>query len=151
MKKRSKLGLKFPALKKDILPPLVISVKAPSQKKKKAEAKQKKILPQKQHKLLLAKEEYRSMLEYFQKKYPKSFPKKPRPLAISIHKTIRSLPETPYSGHKIWRFLRIYTGSKLYRKNLIKGTARIDLAGNITSKITAKEVKFIKEKKNQKK
>lgn len=82
---------------------------------------------------LLTPKEYSLILEYLKKTYPKCFSTNntPLPLAVGIHKQLLLTEGLPFAKVKIRRFLKRYTGSKEYHKNLILGKPRIDLEGNI--------------------
>ena len=92
---------------------------------------------------LLTHEEYLAMLEYLQKTYPKCFSARdthPLPLALGIHKQLLASEELPFAKVKIRRFLKRYTRSKEYRKNLIIGSPRVGLQGNQIGVVTEEEI-----------
>ena len=93
--------------------------------------------------LLLTHEEYLAILEYLQKTYPKCFPVSNTPLlplAVGIHKQLLASEELPFAKVKIRRFLKRYTRSKEYRRNLIIESPRVDLQGNQIGIVTEEEV-----------
>ena len=92
---------------------------------------------------MLIHEEYSSILEYLQKTYSKCFPvgnTPPLPLAVGIHKQLLASEELPFTKVKIRRFLKRYTTSKEYRRNLIVGNPRVDLNGNYWGTVTEEEI-----------
>lgn len=96
---------------------------------------------------LLTPEEYLVILEYLQKNYPKCFSARnthPLPLALGIHKQLLVNEGLPFAKVKIRRFLKRYTRSKEYRKNLIIGSPRVDLQGNQIGVVTEEEVDRVK-------
>ena len=94
-----------------------------------------------QAKILLTPEEYSAILKYLQKTYPKCFaPINPLPLAVGIHKQLLVSEGLPFAKVKIRRFLKRYTTSKEYRRNLIIGSPRVDLQGNQIGLVTEEEV-----------
>jgi sRNA-binding protein len=92
--------------------------------------------------ILLTPEEYLVILKHLQTTYPKCFPAKttPLPLAVGIHKQLLASEELPFAKVKIRRFLKRYTTSKEYRRNLIIGSPRVDLQGNQIGLVTEEEV-----------
>ena len=92
--------------------------------------------------ILLTPEEYLVILKHLQTTYPKCFPAKttPLPLAVGIHKQLLASEELPFAKVKIRRFLKRYTTSKEYRRNLIIGSPRVDLQGNQIGMVTEEEV-----------
>lgn len=94
-----------------------------------------------QAKILLTLEEYSAILKHLQKTYPKCFaPINPLPLAVDIHKQLLVSEGLPFAKVKIRRFLKRYTTSKEYRRNLIIGSPRVDLQGNQIGLVTEEEV-----------
>ena len=94
-----------------------------------------------QAEMLLTPEEYLAILKHLQTTYPKCFvPVNPLPLAIGIHKQLFLSTGLPFAKVKIRRFLKRYTRSKEYRRNLIIGNPRIDLLGNQIGVVTEEEV-----------
>ena len=92
---------------------------------------------------LLTHEEYLAIVEYLQKTYPKCFSARdthPLPLALGIHKQLLASEELPFAKVKIRRFLKRYTRSKEYRKNLIIGSPRVGLQGNQIGVVTEEEI-----------
>jgi predicted transposase/invertase (TIGR01784 family) len=103
--------------------------------------------------ILLTHEEYLAIVEYLQKNYPKCFPARntpPLPLALGIHKQLLASEGLPFAKVKIRRFLKRYTRSKEYRRNLIIGSPRVDLQGNQTGTVTEEEVNYAKWKEVKK-
>ena len=91
--------------------------------------------------ILLTLEEYSAILKHLQKTYPKCFaPINPLPLAVGIHKQLLVSEGLPFAKVKIRRFLKRYTTSKEYRRNLIIGSPRVDLQGNQIGLVTEEEV-----------
>lgn len=92
--------------------------------------------------ILLTPEEYLVILKHLQTTYPKCFPAKttPLPLAVGIHKQLLASEELPFAKVKIRRFLKRYTTSKEYQRNLIIGSPRVDLQGNQIGLVTEEEV-----------
>lgn len=91
--------------------------------------------------ILLTPQEYSSILEHLQTTYPKCFvPVNPLPLAVGIHKQLLLSTGLPFAKVKIRRFLKRYTRSKEYRRNLIIRSPRIDLQGNQVGVVTEEEV-----------
>lgn len=94
-----------------------------------------------QAKILLTLEEYSAILKHLQKTYPKCFaPINPLPLAVDIHKQLLVSEGLPFAKVKIRRFLKRYTTSKEYRRNLIIGSPRVDLQGNQIGLVTEKKL-----------
>ncbi len=91
-------------------------------------------------KFFISDEEYKEVLEYLQQHYPSCF-KADRitPLAVGISNQIFAI-NSPYSKVKIRRFLRRYTKSAKYRKNLMIGANRYNLDGSISSQVLEEEV-----------
>ena len=85
----------------------------------------------KSKKQLLAKSEYKEMLSYMQKHFPKVFPvdSTPLPLAIGIRNQIFNIPDLPFSRMKIRKFFKIYTGKRTYQKELVVDNNRFNLDG----------------------
>ena len=94
----------------------------------------------------ISDEHYQKILSYLNQYYSKSFPKDQElvPLAVGIHNQIFVIEDLPFSNINIKRFLKKYTSTKEYRKNLLAGKDRFDLHGNPTSKILEEEVNPIK-------
>ena len=108
----------------------------------------------KSKKQLLAKSEYKEMLSYMQKHFPKAFPvdSTPLPLAIGIRNQIFNIPDLPFSRMKMRKFFKIYTGKRTYQKELVVDNNRFNLDGTIASTITAEETNWLvwKEPRNNK-
>ncbi len=85
-------------------------------------------------------EEYKEILEYLQQHYPVCFKvDKVIPLAVGISNQIFAI-NSPYSKVKIRRFLRRYTRSAKYRKNLMIGVNRYNLDESVSSQVLEEEV-----------
>ena len=99
----------------------------------------------KSKKQLLAKSEYKEMLSYMEKHFPKAFPVNsvPLPLAIGIRNQIFNISDLPFSRMKIRKFFKIYTGKRTYLKELVVDNNRFNLDGTIASAITAEETNWL--------
>ena len=96
-------------------------------------------------KLLLEKSEYKEMLSYMQKHYPKCFlaSGEALPLALGIHHQIFSNEDLPFSRMKIRKFLKAYTRQKSYRNILISNDNRYNLDGSSASKVLPEEANWL--------
>lgn len=100
----------------------------------------------KEKKLLMPKEEFQEKLKYLQTKYPKCFTTPPSPLAIGIHKELISLEKDYMSTITIRNIFKIYTKSKEYRKNHLRGKDRLNLDGTVHSQVTDEQMENFKQK-----
>lgn len=92
-------------------------------------------------KAFISKEAYLEILKYLQMNYPKCFSiESPLPLAVGIHKQLLALEDLPFSKGKLRIAIKRYTQSKLYRSKITLGSDRVDLNGEITSKVLEQEI-----------
>jgi len=87
-----------------------------------------------------------------QKHFPNTFPYNldPVPLAVGIHNQIFAIPDLPFTRMKIRKFLKIYTSTRDYRKELIVDNSRFNLDGTIASKILPEETNWLVWQKTRK-
>lgn len=85
----------------------------------------------------------RKSLDYLYATYPKCFiGKNKKPLKIGIHKNVfADLPKefTKLEKKHLKKAIQYYCNNIFYLKEIVTGTPRIDLNGNIVSQITDKE------------
>jgi sRNA-binding protein len=72
---------------------------------------------------------YETILRFLQKRYPKCFTKKPKLLAINIHKELFILLSEKFSKTAIQQFLYVYCTKSKYRKALLNKKSRVNLDG----------------------
>ena len=90
---------------------------------------------------IMEHQEYIDILKYLQKNYPKCFAvAEIRPLEIGIREKIFVIEGGGFSRGKIRKFLKVYTRTKKYKQSLVLGAARVNLAGEETSKILESEI-----------
>jgi hypothetical protein len=112
----------------------------PSKQEPKQEPKQE--LKKSKPKRFIDHKDFLVILKYLKEHFPKCFleTKVPLPLAIGIDQQILTIPDLPFSKTVIRKFLSKYTGSFIYRKQLIIGSERINLDGSVASKVLEMEV-----------
>ena len=91
-------------------------------------------------KSLSSKKEYFNILKHMKKSYPRAFTNPPSPLSIGIHMEIRKAESGNMSNNLINKFLFAYTRSKDYKKSVVLGANRVNLAGNVVSSISEKDL-----------
>lgn len=106
-----------------------------------------KVSEEKKHHII-AQGDYKAILKYLQKNYPKCFNiKRIKPLEVGIRKKLIAIEEKPFSNFKLRKFLKAYTSTERYKKSLRVGASRVSLTGEKTSKVLKEEVKKVDPKK----
>jgi sRNA-binding protein len=132
-----KLTLKLPPINKEIL---AKKIKARIQP---VLARDKNLRPAEPKKERLSLNQYKKMLVFFQKEYPKCFVTPVQPLKIRIRQEIHKNHRDKFSIRILKMFFRKYCWQKEYLKVHTEGANRIDLNGDIVDMIKPEQVEKV--------